>query len=241
MKIPIKGVIVPNDQKAVYELFGFDAVTPDDVIDKLEEADGKKVEVIINSPGGVVHAGSEIYTSLMDYRGNVEVKIVGEAASAGSLIAMAGGEVKISPTAQIMIHNVRGVADGDYRDMRHEGDVLENYNKSIANAYRLKSDLEEEELLNLMDEETWMTAQQAVENGFADEIMFDAGQQLVASAGNELMLDEETIKKARKILADDSGDSESDKGSDDVGDNELEEAEARLNLLKLKGADIDVN
>ncbi|MBM7624775.1 head maturation protease, ClpP-related [Sporohalobacter salinus] len=231
-KIPIKGVIVPNDQKDIYELFGFDAVSPSDVNEALEKAEDQNVEVVINSPGGDVYSGSEIYTSLMDYRGNIVVKIVGVAASAASVAGMAGGEVKISPTAQIMIHNVKSRAEGDYRDMKHQKEVLENYNKSIANAYRLKTDMSESELLNLMDKETWLSAQQAKEYGFADSIMFDTGQKLAAS-GN-LMLPPKVIKETRNKLANEVF---SNNTSDNL-DNELERCKAKLNLLKLKGDDV---
>ncbi|MBJ8192512.1 Clp protease ClpP, partial [Bacillus cereus] len=104
----------------------------------------------INSPGGDVYAGSEIYTALKEYSGDVTVKIVGVAASAASVAAMGGKNVLIAPTAQIMIHNVSSGTWGDHRDMQHEAEVLQGWNKSIANAYALKSGMSESELLSMM-------------------------------------------------------------------------------------------
>lgn len=227
-KIPIKGVIVPNDEKWIYEeLFGIETTTPNDVNKLIEEADGEELEVIINSPGGDVYSGSEIYTALMDYNGPVNVKIVGVAASAASVIAMAGGVTKISPTAQIMIHNVTETASGDYRYFEHEAEVLKNYNKSIANAYMLKTGLKMNELLELMNKETWLTAQQAKKYGFVDEIMFDTGNKLAANMGN-FMLPPEVINKIRENFADGKI------GKSNAKSDKLKLYKARLNLLKLR-------
>ena len=99
---------------------------------------------------------------------------------------MAGDTVSMSPTAQIMIHNAWTVVLGDYRDLDHESDVLKNLNQSMANAYKLKTGIDEKELLNMMDAETWLTAQQAVDKGFADEIMFEQTQ--IAAAGSTAQL-----------------------------------------------------
>lgn len=116
-KVNVKGVIVSSDVKWIYELFDIDAVCPQDIGLELEEADGDDVEVHINSPGGEVFAGSEIYTSLKDYRSThfvknaqINVKIVGIAASAASVIAMSGTKTLMSPTAQLMIHNAASIA-----------------------------------------------------------------------------------------------------------------------------------
>src|SRR5690606_3665729 len=138
-------------------------------------------------------------TALKKYPGKVTVDILGVAASAASVVAMAGDTVRISPTAQIMIHNVWSSAYGDYRVMQHESDVLKNYNKTIANAYRLKIGLSEDKLLELMDEETWLNAQQAKELGFVDEILFDDNKQLVASYSNSVILPKQVINKIRNI------------------------------------------
>ena len=223
MKVKIKGVIVANDDKWIYDYFGVEAVSPQDVETQLEKANGQELEVEINSGGGDVFAGSEIYTSLKEYKGMVIAKIVGVAASAASLPAMAANKVVISPTAQIMIHNVSVYGGGgDYRDMEHYAEMLKNYNVSIANAYQLKTDMNQEELLDLMNKETWMNAQKAVELKFADEIMFDEGNKLVASLGNGL-LPREVINKVKNEF------------QAVKNEEKLKVAQAKLNLLKLQG------
>lgn len=194
----IKGVIVSNDLKWIYEWFEIDATSPKDVDKALVDANGEDLEVEINSGGGDVYAGSEIYTALKAYAGNVIVKIVGIAASAAGVIAMGGKKVLISPTAQFMMHNVSSIVRGDYRALEHEAAVLKNYNTSIANAYMLKTGMEQKELLGLMNKETWLNAQQAVEYGFADEVMFDDNNQLVASISS-FMLPPEVINKMRNL------------------------------------------
>lgn len=168
-KLEVKGTIISNDEKWIYDLFEMDSTSPKDIL--LPE-NNEPLEVVINSGGGDVYAGSEIYTALRDYRGDVTVKVVGIAASAASVIAMAGDTIEISPTAQIMIHNVSSGASGDHRALAHEAEVLKNYNNSIANAYLDKTGIEKDELLELMNHETWLTAEQAVEKGFADKVMF---------------------------------------------------------------------
>jgi len=199
-KVQIKGPIVSSGVKRIYEWFGIDATSPRDIEKSLVEANGEDLEVEINSGGGDVFSGTEIYTALKDYKGNVTVKIVGIAASAASVIAMAGKKVLISPPAQIMMHNVASFASGDYRAMEHSAEVLKNYNKSISNAYMLKTGLEQEKLLELMNKETWLNAQQAVEYGFADEVMFDDNNQLVASLGSTFVLPQEVINKVRNFI-----------------------------------------
>lgn len=196
-RINIKGPIIPNDYKWIYDLFEMESTCPNDVISAIEKSNNQELEVIINSGGGDVYSGSEIYTALKEHKGNVVVKIVGIAASAASVIAMAGKKVIISPTAQIMIHNVSSSAGGDYRDLQHESEVLKNYNTSIANAYILKSGLSQEELLELMDKETWFNAQQALEKNLVDEIMFSNQNEtrLVASADNTKMIPTKVINK----------------------------------------------
>ena len=185
-------------------MFGMDATSPKDVENALIEAKGEDLEVEINSGGGDVYAGSEIYTALKSYAGNVTVNIVGVAASAAGVIAMSGKKVLISPTAQLMMHNVALTASGDYRVMGHSAEVLKNFNTSIANAYILKTGMGQEELLALMDKETWLNAQRAVELGFADEVMFDEGNQLVASA-NSFMFPPKVIDKMRNLFKNQTG------------------------------------
>lgn len=202
MKINIKGVIISNDYKWIYDLFDIESVSPKDIGGQLEQVKAnEEIEVHINSPGGHVDAGSEIYTALKSHKGKVNVQIVGMAASAASVIAMAGDHVEISPTAQIMIHNVSSGVWGDYRAMQHESDFLKNYNKSISNAYQLKTGLEQSELLAMMNKETYFNAQQAKEKGFVDAVMFDDAKapKLVASFGNG-MIPQAVVDKMRENL-----------------------------------------
>lgn len=221
-KINIKGVIVPNDDKRVYEYFEMDATSPADVISAIEAANGEPIEVEINSPGGDVFSGSEIYTALMGYAGGVTTKVVGVAASAASIIAMAGNPAMVSPTAEIMIHNVSMYAGGDYRDHEHAAQMLRDYNDTIANAYMLKSGMEKEKILELMNQETWLTPQQALEMGLVDEIMFNSTPaRFAASIGG--MLPQEVITKVRNAL-------------NDRAHFNLQKIQARQNQLKLKGA-----
>lgn len=223
MKVKIKGPIISNSDVWIYEWFGIEATSPSMVDKVLEKANGEDLEVEINSGGGSVFAGSEIYTALKSYKGNVTVKIVGLAASAASVIAMAGKKVLMSPTAQMMIHNVSSCAEGDYREMEHTAEILKNANDTIANAYRLKTGKTQEELLALMDKETWMTAQKAKELGFIDEVMFE-DIQLAASTSYSGLLPQEVINKIRNTV------------KNPAQKNEPDFLISKLNYLKLKGA-----
>ena len=147
-----------------------DDVTPKMFRDELFAGSGDVV-IWINSPGGDCVAASQIYSMLMDYKGKVTVKIDGIAASAASVIAMAGTEVLMAPTALMMIHNPATVAFGDHEDMQKAIDMLGEVKESIINAYELKTSLSRAKLSRLMDAETWMNANKAVELGFADAIL----------------------------------------------------------------------
>ena len=131
------------------------------------------VTVWINSPGGDCIAASQIYSMLMDYKGNVTVKIDGIAASAASVIAMAGTRVLMAPTALIMIHNPSTTAMGDHRDMEKAIELLDEVKESIINAYEIKTGMSRTTLSHLMDNETWMNANKAIELKFADGILED--------------------------------------------------------------------
>lgn len=234
-RINVKGTIISNDVEWIYNLFDIENTSPNKVINALESANGDDVEVIINSGGGDVFAGSEIYTELKSYSGNVTTKVVGIAASAASVIAMAGKKVQISPTAQIMIHNVSSRAWGDHRDMQHEADVLKNYNKSIANAYILKSGMKEEELLELMNNETWFNAQQALENKLVDEIMFEENQpQFAASLSNAPMIPQQVIDTIRNMKDQFNPIASTKESKSDI----FMQQKTKLNYLKLKQKEI---
>jgi len=148
-----------------------DEVTPKLFKDELLSGSGP-VTVYINSPGGDVFAAAQIYNALMEYSGPVTVKIDGVAASAASVIAMAGGEVHMSPVSMLMVHNPATLAWGDAEEMLRAKALLDEVKESIINSYELKTGLSRAKLSHLMDNETWMNANKAVELGFADKIMF---------------------------------------------------------------------
>ena len=147
-----------------------DEVTPQIFKDELNSGTGD-ITVWINSPGGDCVAAAQIYNMLSNYKGRVTVKIDGIAASAASVIAMVGDTVFVSPVSMLMIHNPATVAWGDHAEMQKAMDMLSEVKESIINAYVLKTGLSRPRLSHLMDAETWMDANKAVELGFADDIM----------------------------------------------------------------------
>ena len=153
-----------------------DDVTPKLFKDELLSGSGD-ITVWINSPGGDCVAAAQIYNMLMDYPHDVTVKIDALAASAASVIAMAGTKVCMSPVAMMMIHNPATIAIGDTEEMQKAIDMLNEVKESIMNAYEIKSGLSRHKISQLMDAETWMNAKEAVKLGFADEILFKAGEE----------------------------------------------------------------
>lgn len=147
-----------------------DDITPGLFKSELEKNNGD-ITVWINSPGGDVIAAAQIYNMLMDHKGNVTVKIDGIAASAASVIAMAGTKVLMSPVSMMMIHNPMTLAFGDKTEMKRAISMLDEIKDSIVNAYEIKTSLARDKISKLMDEETWMNANKAMEMGFCDDIM----------------------------------------------------------------------
>ena len=147
-----------------------DDITPQLFREELNAGSGD-ITVWINSPGGDCVAAAQIYNMLMDYRGSVTVKIDGIAASAASVIAMAGTRVLVSPVSMLMIHNPATMAMGDAAEMQKAIAMLDEVKESIINAYEIKTGMSRAKLSHLMDAETWMDAHTAVDLGFADEIM----------------------------------------------------------------------
>ena len=150
-----------------------DDVTPQMFHDELFAGKGP-VTVWLNSPGGDCIAASQIYTMLMDYQDDVTIKIDGIAASAASVIAMASTKVLMAPTALMMIHNPMTMAYGNQADMEKAIEMLDEVKESIMNAYEIKTSLSRAKLSHLMDSETWMNANKAIELGFADDILKDS-------------------------------------------------------------------
>lgn len=225
-KINVKGPIVSSGDSWIYDWLGIESTSPGTVSKAIDEAMGDELEVDINSGGGDVFAGSEIYTALKSYKGNVTIRIVGLAGSAASVIAMAGNKVMMSPTAQIMIHNVSSRASGDHRDMAHTAEILKNANETIANAYMLKSGLSRKDLLNMMEVETWFTPQKALEHRLIDEIMFEENQFDLVAGYDCGILPQSVINKIRNTITRPI--------SNDVAFLMQQKAEAQLKFLKLK-------
>ena len=160
-----------------------DEVTPKKFKDELMSGSGD-ITIWINSPGGDVFAASQIYNLLMDYKGKVTVKIDGLAASAASVIAMAGEEVLMSPVSMMMIHNPMTIAFGDTEDMERAIGMLSEVKECIINAYEIKTGLSRAKLSHLMDAESWFNAKKAVELKFADGILFSKeNEQLPSNEG----------------------------------------------------------
>lgn len=149
-----------------------DAVTPKLFMSELAEFSGKDITVWINSVGGDVVAGSQIYTALKEHKGQVTVKIDGLAASAASVVAMAGDFVYMSPTALLMIHDPMTIAMGNENDMEQAKAILRECKESIINAYALKTGISRNKISKMMSDETWMNSKKAVELGFADKILY---------------------------------------------------------------------
>ena len=170
MEIDVRGDIIGNDDKWIYDWLEWDSTCPDDVKSALQTMPaGEKLIVNINSGGGSVMAGQEIY-SLLHGRKDVEIHIQSLAGSAASVIAMAN-TCKMSPVATIMIHNVSmSGASGDYHDMQKNAEILKTMNSALAEAYTAKTGKTKDEILKMMDKETWITAGQALEMGFIDEV-----------------------------------------------------------------------
>lgn len=176
--LPNETEVASEHRERVLELYGTiaeeswfdDDITPRMFKEELTSGDGP-ITIWINSPGGDCVAASQIYSMLMDYKGNVTVKIDGLAASAASVIAMAGTKVLMAPTAMMMIHNPMTMAFGDHADMQKAIEMLGEVKESIINAYEIKTGQSRAKLSHLMDAETWMNANMAVELGFADEVM----------------------------------------------------------------------
>ena len=168
-----------SDERVLYfdgeisdETWWDDKVTPGLFRDELFSGDGD-ITIWLNSPGGDCVAASQIYAMLMDYKGNVTVKIDGIAASAASVVAMAGTKVLMAPTALMMVHNPLTVAIGDSEELQKAMEMLAEVKESIINAYQIKTNQSRAKISHWMDAETWMNANKAIELGFADGILED--------------------------------------------------------------------
>lgn len=209
MKIEIKGPIIGDADQWIYDWFGIPATSPGKINSLIERAvrnNDNQLLVLINSGGGSVFSASEIYTALKSFNGKVITRIVGLAASAASVIA-AAGYCEMAPTGQLMIHNASTSAYGDYNVMDDTSDFLQKVNQTIINAYKIKTKKSDEELKEMMNNTTWMTAQEAKEHGFVDAILFEDEYQATANVDHPMlvhgMLPPEVINKMREQFKND--------------------------------------
>src|SRR5699024_5330103 len=186
-----------KDYKPIYDLFNIESTSTNVISEAIDNANGEDVEVIINSGGGDLLSGSDIFSKLKEYPGNVEARITGVAASAACSIAMGADKVTMSPTARLMIHNVSLMTSGDHNAMQHDSNTLKTINKTVANAYMDKKGMTQDELRGLMENETWLEANEAKEKGFIDEVLFQETK-AVASSGN--VIPQKVIDGVRNTL-----------------------------------------
>lgn len=209
-RIDIRGAIVSDGEQWIYDWFDVPAVSPKRIMQQIDRAISnreKELIVNINSHGGSVYAASEIWSHIKKFPGDSVAEITGVCASAASIPALATKRTIIAPVGALMIHNASVVAEGDYREMEAMKQLLLQTNEAIMQTYKEKTKKSEEELKQMMDTETWMNAQQAVEHGFVDEIMFAKDIGVVASTNTDVsangFLPKEVIDKMHNLRATD--------------------------------------
>lgn len=188
-RIKMKGPLISNNEYEAYEFFGLEVVSAKSITDQFPEDINEDITLEVNSNGGLVTVGSEIYTALKNYNGHVTAEVTGMAASAASVAIMGADTVKMSPTAQIMIHKALLTrASGNSDDLEKAVNALKSSDQSIINAYVSKTGLSEDEIFEMMKNETFMSANEAIEKGFADELMtFEKDLGAVASLESGLL------------------------------------------------------
>lgn len=227
-EINVVGTIVDNDDKWIYEWCDIQATAPKDVDKALEEANGEDVTIFINSGGGSVFAGSNIYRSIKNYKGKTTVEIAGVCASAATMIACAGDHIQAVPGAMYMIHNVSSSCGGDYNAHEKEAQVLKVCNKAISEVYQQRTGKTEKELLKMMDFETWMSSKEAKEQGFIDEVTGEIEQSSFQINNSYATILSDDAKKKIRDMANDGKLSGKDKASFLV-------AQKQIQILRMKG------
>lgn len=204
--LTVDGDIISNDMQEVYEWWGISGTSPRKVREALDsKPDSENLIIQINSPGGLVTAGQEIYSMLRE-RNDIEIQITGMACSSASIIAMAG-PCYMSEPAMMMIHNVSSYADGDYHEMERTAETLKEINRALANAYVAKTGKDLKEVLKMMDSETWIPAKEAIEQGFADGYI--AREDTAVNAfGSGLSISKDQIKAFQEAKAKEREDKE---------------------------------
>ncbi|MGV8956621.1 head maturation protease, ClpP-related [Lactococcus lactis] len=198
--LKFNGVVADNSDKEVYDWFGMECITPKMVSDFLNEAAGEDVTIQINSGGGSVFAGSEMFTDLSKYQGKVIAEISGICASAATFPLLAADKTGISPIGQVMIHNVSTIQRGDYRDMTDASKFLLGSSGNVAELYAKKMKVSTEKAQKMMDDETWFNAKEAVEAGIVDEILFEDNHSVKMVASLSPVLSPEKINQFKNLL-----------------------------------------
>lgn len=197
-RIDIRGKIIPNDYKWYYDWFEEDSTCPRDVQKVIDAYPNEQHEVYINSPGGAIDVGSEIYTMLRGHAAGIRIYITGQACSAASVIA-AAGYCEMAPTALLMVHCVSSGARGNHSDMEHMAEVLRTADRALCTAYMDKTGMTEQEVLDMMEHETWLNAQQALERKLIDKVMFEQQETMPMTAGLFNLPSKEQMERARAL------------------------------------------
>lgn len=228
-RIDIRGILIPNDYKLYYDYFKEDSTCPADVqkvMDMIQPED--EIEVYINSPGGVIDVGSEIYTMLRSKKEQIKIYITGEACSAASIVAMAA-YCEMAPTALMMVHCVSTGARGNHRVLEDTVEMLRTADLALSTAYSVKSGMSKEEVLDMMEKETWMTAEQARKRNLIDAVMFEEKVEQVPFVAGPLfkLPDQEQVEKVKNMLKQ----ADAENGNADL----LFLLQTKLNFQKLRG------
>lgn len=200
--INLTGPVMGDEQGWIYDWLGMNAIYPKKIHDLLnDDKDEEDVVINLSSGGGEVVAASEIYTALRQSNKRVVINVTGMAASAASVIAMAGDEINISPTAQIMIHQAAIGIQGNKDDLVKVSDLLDKVDKSIADSYVQRTGLPIEDVLKMMSDETFLTAKEAVDCHFADSIMFtESDKNKVTNSINNGVLPDSVLNKIGTMI-----------------------------------------
>lgn len=235
-RVEVKGKIIPNDYKFYFDYWKEDSCCPrdiQDVIDKL--GPGEELDVMINSPGGVIDAGMEIYTTLRELKNHkVNIHITGCAHSAASIIAMAS-KSEMTPVGLMMVHCVSasGYMRGNHKAFEHQAEVLETADNALCTAYMAKTGMSREETIDMMERETWLTAEQAKEKGLIDEIMFNDQPMAYTNAAEFALPTKEQLEAVRNKMNEEVPEEKQDQ-LENIED--WEALEAELSILELENA-----
>lgn len=200
-RLDVRGEICSNSNKRFYEYYKMEATCPNDVMEAINATQpGETLDIYINSPGGEIFHGSEIYTAIREASQTKDIKIHinGLAASAASIIAMAG-HCDMSPTSMMMVHCVSTGAWGNHTDMEKTAETLRTADEALCTAYTAKSGMTKEDALNMMEKETWLSAEKALELGLVDSVMFSE-EQTFTNSFSGMSLTPDQIEKARAAL-----------------------------------------